>query len=192
MEGLSKLADSFLPFIVLIVIAGTRIFAMVRRQARNREQSQRREEGAFQDGAPQKDIRVFHPWEDEYREKAEADNDDDNEEFSAWSLSVNEGAPEKTAPVTPPKPAPPPARPVPAETENASVFTGLSSTSPVPVSGEIPAWLQSPAQPLEARPTETRALEAAAAASVENRIRSLPPLQQGVVWAEILGTPKGL
>jgi type II secretory pathway pseudopilin PulG len=190
MEGLSKLTDSILPIIVLAVIAGVRIITMVRRQARNRDQSQKQEDGA-------------QSFQDEYRDPAspvtieEAEREDPDDEFSAWSLSVNDDEP---VPAVPSKPAELPA----ADSKNVSVFTALSSTSSVPVSREIPAWLLSPSQPPEPRPTEapvsvTEGLEtrvpAAAAGDgglLGSRIRSLPPLQQGIVWAEILGTPKGL
>ncbi|GHU60550.1 hypothetical protein FACS189445_0150 [Spirochaetia bacterium] len=231
MEGLSKLTDSLLPIIMLIVIAGARIFTMLMRQSRNREQDQKREAGAFQGGGPQKtDVpdqgdRGFHPWEDEYRnpaspvttEEAElrlmqqaAVEDDDDEAFSAWSLSVSEDVP--PMPVTPSRAAALPADAAP------SLFTALSSTSAVPVSGEVPAWLRSPsfvrsAETPEAPASAATPVETGAAAeeggtsrglpnrppsarhrigSVESRICSLPPLQQGIVWAEILGSPKGL
>ncbi|MFP3042499.1 hypothetical protein LQZ19_11850 [Treponema primitia] len=226
---------SFLPILILIVVGGARILATVRRKARNRDQTRKPEEASqpFRTASPQKTDRGFHPWEDEYRDPSssvtvegaeqkvrqapQADNDDE-EEFSAWSLSVDEETP-KPAPAATPKPGELSAKlsavlstKVPADTNPASVFTALSVTSAVSVSGEIPAWLQSPSQP-EARQAEVPASdvtapkpsapEAAAADSgtsggvprksgALSRIRSLPPLQQGIVWAEILGAPKGL
>jgi hypothetical protein len=180
MEGLSKLTDSFLPLIVLIVIAGTRILMTVRRQARKRDQERNPEE------EPASPVTI-----------EEAEQADPDDEFSAWSLSVNDEEPEE----------------LPADTKSASLFTALSSTSSVPVSGEIPAWLQSPSRPEAPPPAEASVSVAAVMENrapetagdgrspglppsyrhgVESRIRSLPPLQQGVVWAEILGTPKGL
>jgi hypothetical protein len=225
MESFSKLTDSLLPIIILVVIAGARLFTMFRRQARNRDQDQKQEDGALQGGGPQKtDVssdRGFHPWEDEYRdpsspvtiEEAEQGDPDDDDEFSAWSLSVSEDAPPVPASKT---------ADLPAEIPDAapSLFTALSSTSAVPVSGEVPAWLQSSsfARSAEAPAPVPAAMETAAVTAgvggisrgspnqppsnrhenpVESRIRqtsvcSLPPLQQGVVWAEILGPPKGL
>jgi hypothetical protein len=207
MEGLSKLTDSILPIIVLVVIAGARIITRVMRQARDRNQSQKQEDGAQPDEPPQKGVQGVQPWEDEYRDPAgpvtieEAEQADPDDEFSAWSLSVDDEESVNPAPVVPSKPA------------EISVFTALSSTSAVPVSREVPAWLQSP--PTEAPAAVTEAVEAPApeaaagdgglpdrllpalhgnrriAGAVESRIRSLPPLQQGIVWAEILGTPKG-
>ncbi|GHV75168.1 hypothetical protein AGMMS49940_24700 [Spirochaetia bacterium] len=186
MEGLSKLTDSIFPIIALIVIAGVRILPKVlRRQVRNRDQGQKHKDAPqlFQEESPQKGVRGFQPWEDEYRDPASSVTieeveqefmDDDN--FSAWNLSVNDEAPAKPAPVVPSKPA------------------------------ELPAWLQSTVQPAAPQPTEASTSIAEAVAGdggalsrqstarhrVESRIRSLPPLQQGIVWAEILGAPKGL
>jgi hypothetical protein len=191
MEGLSKLTDSLLPIIVLVVIAGARILTTLRRRARNRDQSQ--------DTAGPAAIPVAEP---------EAPDDDDDEAFSAWSLSVHDEPVPEPAPAAPPK----------AADAAPSLFTALSAVSSVQVSGEIPAWLQPTPQPIppaESQPTELLASAAAVmeartpetgdegtrplpayrrnpVGSVESRIRSLPPLQQGVVWAEILGTPKGL
>ncbi|GHV80715.1 hypothetical protein AGMMS49944_25060 [Spirochaetia bacterium] len=176
MEGLSKLTNSIFPIIVLIVVAGVRILPKIlRRQARNRDQGQT---DLPQRDSPQKGVRGFQPSEQEFMD---ADDDDD---FSAWNLSVNDEVPAKSAPVVPSKPA------------------------------ALPAWLQSPVQPAAPQPTEasasivagveTHAPEAVAGDGgslsrqstarhrVESRIRSLTPLQQGIVWAEILGAPKGL
>ncbi len=210
---------------------------MVRRRARSRDQTPAGHPpvSTFRTASPQKTDRGFHPWEDEYRDPAssvtvegaeqkvrqapQADNDNDGEEFSAWSLSVDDETP-KPAPAASPKPgelsaklsaAPPEAlsAKLPMDTNAASIFTSLSVTSAVSVSGEIPAWLQSPSQP-EAEPAASdvtaptpsapEAVTGGSGTSGESprksgalsRIRSLPPLQQGIVWAEILGAPKGL
>jgi hypothetical protein len=155
MEGFSKLTESFLPFVVLIVIAGVRIVAMVRRRARNREQGQRDLPGPqpVPGGVPQKGAGGFHPWEDEYRDPAGL-GDPDDDEFSAWSLSID-----NEEPVELPKKVPA----VPSETVKAAASVPEPANRPLP-----------------------------ARHGIESRIRLLPPLQQGVVWAEILGTPKGL
>jgi hypothetical protein len=183
MEDLSKLTDSpLLPIIVLVVIVGVRILARLRRQVRNRDQREKQED------EPQSFQEVHRdPVNPVTVEEAEVLVDDDDEE--------------PPAPVVPPKPVELPGV-FPTDTVNASMFTALSSTSSVPVSGEIPAWLQEPvvspaesaAQPLESRSADApvRYGNSQAAGSVESRIRLLPPLQQGIVWAEILGTPKGL
>ncbi|GHV31854.1 hypothetical protein AGMMS4952_21240 [Spirochaetia bacterium] len=217
MEGLSSFADSILPIIAIAVIGVRILTKVIRRQPGNREQARSPAAAPSQTAPPQKDTGGFHPWQDEYRdpsspvtiEAAEQESlDDDGDEFSAWSLSINDEETAKPVPSTPPERTP--------DTKKASIFTTLSSTSSVPVSGEIPAWLQSPVQPVPpaqsyaeasvpvAAGMENRAPEAApgdggspdrrpsAHPGVESYIRSLPPLQQGIVWAEILGIPKGL
>jgi hypothetical protein len=137
MGSLAELADSVLPIIVLVVIAGARILMMVRRHTRNRSRDQTDLPGP-----------VLHT----VRVSPEILDD----EFSAWNLPVNDYDPAPAKPVELP----------------------ASSAQPGP---PPKARLQSPVQP----------------EPLKNRIRqtsvcSLPPLQQGVVWAEILGTPKGL
>ena len=175
MEGPSNLLGSILPIIIFVVIAGARILTSMRRQARKRDQGQKEE---YRDPASPVTI-----------EDAERGDTGDDDEFSAWSLSVNDG--ETPAPA---KPAELPGV-LPRETKKASVCTDLLSTASVSVSGEIPAWLQSPSPPVPpaesiAQPPEPRNPQTVG--SVASRIRLLPPLQQGVIWAEILGTPKGL
>jgi cytoskeletal protein RodZ len=198
MDVLSKLTDSFFPIIVLIVVVGVRIFTSIRRQVRNREQSQKREAG----NPVETGVRGFNPWENRDTEGPAAieaaeqkDPDDVDDAFSAWSLSVSDEEPVKPAPAIPSKPAE-----LPGDTKNVSVFTALSSPSSVPVSGEVPAWLTSPSLAGMGNHTpETVGDDGSPnpppvchGNPVTNRIRSLPPLQQGLVWAEILGTPKGL
>jgi hypothetical protein len=88
-------------------------------------------------------------------------NDDDD--FSAWSLPVDDEAP--PTPVMPVKPAALSVK-LSGDAKPAPVFTALSSVSPAHQGNPV--------------------------GSVESRIRALPPLQQGIIWAEILGAPKGL
>jgi hypothetical protein len=193
MDPFSKLTDSSLPLIIFAAIAGVRIITMIRRRVKKRAADATKEE------TPPTKPRGFRPFaletaEEQARQPAQSDpDDDDEEEFSAWSLSINDEPPPAA-----------PSKPVVAKAD--SIFTALSSTSAVPISGEVPAWLQPPVRSAElsASAAETRVSEPGAAGGGEpanrsvpaagagSRRRSLPPLQQAVIWAEILGTPKGL
>jgi cbb3-type cytochrome oxidase subunit 3 len=96
--------------------------------------------------------------------------EEDEEAFSAWNLSVKEEEP-------PPEPKPIP-KPV-------SLFKPLFPIAPVmavPDAGAPPAAKRPPDQP----PVRERRRKRA------ELFGSLPPLQQGILWAEILGPPKGL
>jgi hypothetical protein len=166
--------NSFFPILILIAVVAFRMVSMVKRRKRKQEQ---------------KTDRGFNPWANNpppspgpaaavlHTEQAPTQE----EEFSAWNLSVDEDTPPKPAPV-PPRPEPRPteirltvlSEQLPAETP-APVAELLENYAPEVVKADIPG---------EASPDTPN--------PVVNRIRSLPSLQQGIIWAEILGTPKGL
>jgi hypothetical protein len=102
------------------------------------------------------------------------------EEFSAWNLSVDEDAPPNPAPV-PPRSAEIrldvfPAK-LPAETPASAAAVPENHAPEIAKAGDggIPGKAS--------RNTPDPAA---------GRTVSLPALQQGFIWAEILGTPKGL
>jgi hypothetical protein len=96
--------------------------------------------------------------------QARADDDDD-ETFSAWRLSVNDDPPAPVAPVLPPR----------------RVLEAPPRVPVAPVPKTAPDRM-APQRPASQRPAQKPA----------RRAPGLSPLQQGVVWAEILGAPKGL
>jgi hypothetical protein len=168
--------DSFFPILILIAVAVFRILSMVNRRKRK---------------PVRKTNRGFQPWANNNppasppspvvvrTEQAPSRE----EEFSAWNLSVDEEAPPEPAPVSPlPEPRP-------AEIRMAVFPAMLPPETPAPAAA-VPDYAPEIAEagddsiPGEAFPDTP--------APVVSRTRSLPPLQQGIIWAEILGTPKGL
>jgi hypothetical protein len=114
-------------------------------------------------------------------EEDDKDADEDEPRFSAWDLPV---ASEEGTPAA----APPPEKPA----ENP--LAGIAQEGLRDAVGEIPVFLpvfvDEPENPPPNRDRELRQ---------ERKVRGLspapgkfPPLQNAVIWAEILGTPKGL
>jgi hypothetical protein len=171
--------ESIFPFLVVAVFVGVRIISVARR-LRNKRQQQK----AAPVAPPAKTARGFVPWEDEFREAAVAGNlgessaaqtasgADDDEAFSAWNLSVDDTLP---APVEPPAPKRLPEAPRP------SLFAAAAKSA-AQLPQPVPATPESSAQPLRPAPSPRP----------KQRFPKLPPLQQAVVWTEILGTPRGL
>jgi hypothetical protein len=155
--------DSLLPFLIITVFVGSRIVFAIRRN-RDRRGSGK---SAPARAAPPKAAQGFVPWEDEFRDDAFPKNAvpvrtapvGEDEDFSAWNLSVDDDPPSTRLPDAP-GPGP-------------LIAAGLSRFQDAPE----PDPLAAPAYSNPPRP--------------DRRFRRLSPLQQGVVWAEILGAPKG-
>jgi hypothetical protein len=169
-----KLLDFFFP--ILIAVAALRIVSTVKRRKRKQEQ---------------KTDRGFNPWANNppaspspaavlHTEQAPTQE----EEFSAWNLSVDEDAP--------PKPAPEPPRPASRSAEiRLAVFPAkLPTETPAPVAAVPENYTSEIVKVGDTGISGELSLDTPN--PVVNRIRSLPALQQGIIWAEILGTPKGL
>jgi hypothetical protein len=188
--------DSVIPFLIIAAVVVFRVVSAIKGGRRNR----RVNKSAPAKAAPPKAARGFVPWEDEFRDGASpgpvgrsagnggpaqtAPAGGGDETFSAWSLSVDDDppAPVFRPPETPPSPAPPKApEPGPAglsrfpeaQDRFAAVSAGLSRFAETPGPGPLAA----PARSAPAAGAKRRGLSA---------------LQRGVVWAEILGAPKGL
>ncbi|MDR0598365.1 MAG: hypothetical protein LBG14_07655 [Treponema sp.] len=161
--------ESILPVIIVAAFVGARIAFMLRRWRIRRQ----REENTG--AAPSKAARNFASWEDEFRDAAAAGNAGDpartapgDEAFSAWNLSVDDGPPAQAAPERLPEPP----RPL------AAALTGLPEMPPPARFAAAPESAAPPRRPAPASPGR--------------RFTGLSPLQRGVIWAEILGAPKGL
>jgi hypothetical protein len=119
------------------------------------------------EGAPPKRARGFVPWENEFRDDSAAGNAGPVQNLSAGG---DEGFSAWNLSVDdPPAAAAPPRLP----------------EAPLPLTASparFGAMPERAAQPRRQAPVRRR----------EERFRGLPPLQQAVVWAEILGAPKGL
>jgi hypothetical protein len=158
--------DSLFPFLIIAAVVGLRIVSAVRNGRRNRSRNESVPAGA----APPKAARGFVPWEDAFRDDASGENAGpvqavsagDDETFSAWNLSVDDGPPSPSLPQMP-EPGPP------AAPAGRSRFPEVPGPDP---------FAAAPVRPGPARP--------------EQRFRGLSPLQRGVLWAEILAPPKGL
>jgi hypothetical protein len=163
---------SFFPGLVFAVIIAVRVISALK--GRKRKQEQRTDRG-------------FHLWANTLPASPGSapvvphtePRPNREEEFSAWNLSVDEDVPPKSAP-EPPRPEPrlaeirpmvPPAKP-PRETPEP-IAAAAENYAPEIAEAGIPG-------------------EASRDTPVVNRVRSLSSLQQGFIWAEILGAPKGL
>ncbi|AEF86705.1 conserved hypothetical protein [Treponema primitia ZAS-2] len=193
MDALFDLLGSFFPFIIVAVIAVTRIYALVQKAKRGSRQAPQDRSGS----ARQSETGFLAPSYLQHRlqsassprsavtleqgglvaKSAAALKKDQKgeEEFSAWSLSVDDEPPLPVQkPVSNPKPVP--------------VFQkSFSQPAPGPFFQKMP----------EVEAGSQASLTAAIPGAVElsapgKRIKSLTPLQQGMVWAEILGPPKAL
>jgi hypothetical protein len=158
---------SLLPFLV-VAFVGVRIVFLLRRRKNNRQGQE-----AGPAAAPQGSARGFAPWEDEFRDGAAiageggpAQTASDDDGFSAWDLSVDDAPP---VPVVDP-----PVLPRPPEAPRPAFAVAPPESVARPPDPEDAARRPGPGQRLE------------------QRFRGLPPLQQAVVWGEILGAPKGL
>jgi hypothetical protein len=163
---MERFLDSVFPFLVVVAFVGIRIVAMVRRRRRHGQRSA--------SAAPPRSPRGFVPWENEFRDSAPAGDvpahtaavGDDEEDFSAWNLSVDdEPLPQPPPPVPPPR--------IPEAPRLAAPALSLAVPFSPPENASPP--------PRRAEPDR-----------LTQRFRGLSPLQQGVVWAEILGVPRGL
>jgi hypothetical protein len=184
--------DSVVPFLIVAVVVGFRMISMLRRRKRDGP-----EQGSPSDRAAPPKARGFIPWEDEFREAApvasvaesgpaQAAAADEDEAFSAWNLSVDDEPPARTDPPRLPK--------APGSDPLTAARTDSSRLPKAPGSDPLTATLAGPSRFPEAPGSEL--LATAPAWSIperpKQRFRGLPPLQQGVIWAEILGAPRGL
>jgi hypothetical protein len=156
--------SSLVPFLIVAAFVGVRVASLLRRRRQRKDSAP---------AAPQKPARGFVPWENESRGNAlaapagksapvPAEPAGDDEAFSAWNLSVDE-----SPPVAPPR--------LPRE--------------PLPVQ---PPLMAQPERMAPSEPVARPRRPAPAASGPKLPFLGLPPLQRAVVWAEILGAPKGL
>jgi hypothetical protein len=186
----------FVGFIVIAIV-----FRIARQLVRKAERRKREERAEDQ---PETTV----GGEMEYKHEAEKDEDDD-EAFSAWALSVDDNNNDDAAAALPVSPA----APVPAV-----VPLFAQSLTAVPASSSFPALIEDSALDVEKYRSEAAfpfsAQESESSINVRsgsqsrgrnrNRGRSvvsaafpgkldyLPPLKRAVVLADILGPPKGL
>jgi hypothetical protein len=180
--------ETLFPFLMVAVVLGSRLFLMIRR--RNRGRQEKRPAPA----APPKSARGFVPWEDESREAAPAKDGpaqpaaaDEDESFSAWNLSVDDAPAAPPAPVSRPSlPETPPPDPFAALSAR---FGGAAERLAAASPDRATLALDRVAAPPERVPPARASRPAPK--SPQLRFRGLSPLQQAVVWAEILGAPKG-
>lgn len=166
--------ESVLPVLIAAVFVVARIVFVLRRRRLNRQ----RDENALVRTATQRPARGFVSWENEFRDGAAAENAGDggpapaapaggDEAFSAWNLSVDDDPPAAAIPsrlLETPRPL-------------AAALTGLPELPP-------------PARFVPERAAQHR--RPSVPASPDRRFRGLSSVQKGVIWAEILGAPKGL
>jgi hypothetical protein len=168
--------ETLFPFLLVVIVVGSRLILTVRR--RNRSRQEKRPAPA----APPRPARGFVPWEDEFRDDAPAEAGPaetaaagEDESFSAWNLSVNDDPP---APAAPPAPVPRPGLPETPPPDSFAAFSarfgGAAERMTAPPERMPPARTPRPAPK-----------------SPQLRFRGLSPLQRAVVWAELLGSPKG-
>jgi hypothetical protein len=186
--------SSFSLIIVAIVVAVRFVFYLRKRTAA-------RDKRASQAGSPS------GPKPLESIKAIEAEGAGDDEEFSAWNLAVteeetvpppqtsyqsvfaSEDAPSSAAAYAPPLPV--------WETIPQAVLPTYGSAptpdpEPEPLNREGEAARQpDPVSADKARPAATEGIPARTGSPFWARFRSLPPMQQGVLMAEILGAPKG-
>ncbi|MDR1249596.1 MAG: hypothetical protein LBK63_09865 [Treponema sp.] len=177
--------DTVFPFLLISVVVVSRVALAIRRRNRGRQGS------SSAPAAPSKPARGFVLWEEEFREPAPAENspaqtgtggdDDDDDGFSAWDLSVNE-EPSIPPPLLPK--APPPAPVTAVRFGAVAERLAMAPNRTPPALDRVAA----PPEPIAADPE--RPLRPAPKAP-EQCFRGLSPLQQAVVWAELLGAPKG-
>jgi hypothetical protein len=170
------------PFLMVAIVVGSRLVLTLRRRNRDRQ------EKSPVPAAPPKAARGFVPWEDEFREAAPVEDPaetvapDEDESFSAWDLSVNDDPP---VPATLPVPA---SRPSLPETPPPASFTAVSARFGAAAERltVVPDRLAAPQERIFPARISRPAPE-----SPKLRFRGLSSLQQAVVWAEILGVPRG-
>jgi hypothetical protein len=171
---MDRFLDSELfPFIVVIAIVAFRIVSMARRQKRKRQ----RQESAPASAPSPAPVPVAQAMP----------ADDEEETFSAWNLSVNDD---------PPAPVPAAPRRVRETLPRFLETPPLVPEAPQHIPEASPRFLAEPRVPaapsgFPETPAPDRAASTRPAKKPARRLSGLSPLQQGVVWAEILGKPKG-
>jgi hypothetical protein len=169
----TELFESSLSIIILAIIVSVRLVLYLRKRAETRARNQNRP-------PPLGGIEALEA------EGATIENDNDEEDFSAWALSVEAESRD---------PVPPPVTPV----RNTGLFPAVpppaipeAAPAPVPIldiwqhpySGETaPVLIPEPHS--AARRTKT-------GGAFWEKLRDLPPLTQGVILSEILSPPRGL
>jgi hypothetical protein len=162
MEGLF---DSVFPYLFIALFVGGRILLALRSRRLRRQ----RGEGDSEEAAPPKTARGFVPWEDAFREEAAGKAVDDGPGHTA-----SDGGDEAFS------------------AWNLSVDDGPAGPAAPPRPPEAPPRPSLAAAPAPFVAAPEPAARRPAPAIPGRRFRGLPPLQQGVIWAEILGAPKGL
>jgi hypothetical protein len=168
----TELFESSLSIIILAIIAGVRLVFYLRKRAANRARNQ-----------PPPSLDGIEALE---AEGADTKNDDDDEEdFSAWALSVEA---EYRNPVPPP-PAAPPVR----DTGFFPAVPPLAIPEAVPEPVPVPdVWPQVGFAETAPAPVLAETRRTKARGAFWEKLRDLPSLTQGIVLSEILGPPRGL
>jgi hypothetical protein len=175
-----ELFESSLSFIILAIIVSVRFVLFLRKRAAAKQAQERRQ---FQASPPP--LAGVAAIEDEGATESEEESDDS--EFSAWSLSVDSREGPPVQPVVPPAPV---ALPNDAGF-SSQILPPMSLDIPEPVSlSEVwPEDFRTPA-PTESNPAAGDTPKANG--PCRRKFRTLPSLRQGVILSEILGPPKGL
>jgi hypothetical protein len=163
----TEIFESSLSIIILALIAGVRLVLYLRKRAGK--------QAANRMPPPLAGIEAIEA------EGAVLAGDEDDEEFSAWNLSVE-----------PRKPAPPQ---VPAPVRD-TVFSPAVLPPVFPKAAPLPVSVPDPGP--QSRPEETSPVVLAETRRSKKtgvfreKMGALPSLRQGVILSEILGPPKGL
>ena len=165
---MTELFESSLSLIVLAIIVSVRLVLFLRKRAESRARNQ---------PPPLDGVEAI---ESEGAVLA-LNDDDDDEDFSAWALSVDPRQ----------EPVQPPAAPV----RDAGFFPtvpppAIPEAAPVPAFA-IDAW-QKPHEEGPAASVLAETRRARAGGAFWRKLMDLPPLTQGVILSEILGPPRGL
>jgi hypothetical protein len=182
------LSDNFVFAVFVILAIALQIGRLFIRKAERQRREERGERAEARMEAP--------AGAGKYEEYGEDDDeygvdDEDEEAFSAWNLSVDDEA----APVIPPPPPAAAPRPVP----ESSLFPALIADAALTEEKREPAGPLFPPVPVagpsakDRRKGESggRGNGRAKRGGFPERLDYLPPLKRAVVLAELLGAPKG-
>jgi hypothetical protein len=167
----TELFESSLSIIILAIIAGVRLVLYLRKRAANQARNQ-----------PPPSLDGVEALE---AEGVAIENDDEEEDFSAWTLSVDA---EYRNPVPPP-PAAPPVRDTGFFPAVPPLAIPEAAPEPVPVPD---VWPQTGFAETALAPVLAETCRTKARGAFWEKLRDLPPLTQGIVLSEILGPPRGL
>jgi hypothetical protein len=176
-----ELFESSLSFIVLAIILSVRFIFFLRKRAAAREAQERRQS----QNPPPSPLAGVAAIEDEWAAGSEEEYDDG--EFSAWSLSVDSKEP--------PAPPVPPAAPAALSIDtgfSSQILPSVSLDVPEPVSAISEVWPEDYRKPAPIESDPAAGNVPRANSPFRKKFRTLPSLRQGVILSEILGPPKGL